>query len=90
MGDGEHHNIFGPPPIPYYRVASDYLRDYDQTEFQNVDFTNYINRTALACVDGIVEHLGEFRREFICTYNNQHRGFADYSIYEAVDRYTLP
>ena len=54
-----------------------------------MDFEDYINRTALACADGIVEQLGEFRREFICAYDNQHRGFVDYIIYEAVDRYRI-
>ena len=87
---GEKINIFDPPKVPKYRIGQDYLRDFDQTQFQGVDFDSYKQGCALACVDGIVEYLGEIRRDFTCTLDVLHRGFVDFIIYEAVDRYTLP
>ena len=87
---GEKKNVFDPPKVPKYRIGQDYLRDFDQTQFQEVDFEEYKWYCALACVDGIAQYLGEIRRDFTCTLNNLHRGFADFIIYEAVDRYTEP
>lgn len=83
-------NVFDPPKVSKYRIGQDYLRDFDQTQFQNVDFDDYKNRCAQVCADSIAEKLGEIRRDFICTLDSQHRGFVDFIIYEAVDRYTRP
>ena len=87
---GETHNIFDPPSVPKYRIGQNYLRDFDQTQFQGVDFDDYKYQCAIACVDGIAEQLGEIRRDFFCTLDNLHRGFVDFIIYEAVDRYMIP
>ena len=84
------HNVFDPPKVPKYRIGSDYLRDFDQTQFEGVDFADYMKQCALSCVDGIAEQVAEIRRDFFCTLEILHRGFVDFIIYEAVDRYTLP
>lgn len=81
----EKHNIFSPPNVPKYRMGQDYLRDFDRTQFKGVDFSDYEYQCAMACVDGIASKLTEIRRDFICTYNNQHRGFVDFILFEAVD-----
>ena len=86
----EEYNIFDPPKVPKYRLGQNYLCDFDQTLFQNVDWNEYQNKCVLACVDGIAEQLREIRRDFICTLDVLHRGFIDFIIYEAVDRYTEP
>lgn len=87
---GEKYNVFDPPNVPKYRIGQDYLCDFDQTQFQGIDFDRFKQDCALACVDGITENLGEIRRDFICTLDILHRGFVDFIIYEAVDRYALP
>ena len=87
---GEKINIFDPPKVPKYRIGQDFLRDFDQTQFESVDFDSYKQDCALACVDGIEEFVGEVRRDFTCTLDVLHRGFVDFIIYEAVDRYTPP
>lgn len=87
---GERHSVFDPPKVPKYRLSQNYLRDFDQTQFHGIDFNGYKHDCALACVDGIAEYLKEIRRDYICTFDNLHRGFVDFIIYEAVDRYTLP
>lgn len=91
-GHGEKINVFDPPKVPKYRLGQDYLDDYDELIFReaNIDFDDFKTQCAFNCVDGILEHLGEFRREYFCTLDNQHRGFVDFIIYEAVDRYTEP
>lgn len=87
---GEKINIFDPPKVPRYRIGQDYLRDFDQTQFQGVDFDRYKQDCGLACVDGIAEYIGEVRRDFTCTLDILHHGFVDFIIYKAVDRFTLP
>lgn len=53
------HNIFDPPDVPKYRIGQDYLDVFDQSQFQEVDFADYMRRCALACVDGIAEQVDE-------------------------------
>lgn len=87
---GEKINIFDPPKVPKYRIGQDFLRDFDQTQFEGVDFESFKQNCALACVDGIEEFISEVRRDFTCTLDILHCGFVDFIIYEAVDRYTPP
>lgn len=87
---GEKINIFDPPKVPKYHIGQDFLRDFDQTQFESVDFESYKQDCALACVDGIKEFIGEVRRDFTCTLDVLHHGFVDFIIYEAVDTYTPP
>ena len=87
---GEKSNIFDPPKVPKYHIGQDFLRDFDQTQFEKVDFESYKQDCAMACVDGIEEFLGEIRRDFTCTLDILHCGFVDFIIYEAVDRCTPP
>ena len=87
---GEKLNIFDPPKVPQYRLGQDWLRDYDQTQFQNIDFDDYKKQCALACVDGIAEKLSGIRRDFCCALDPHHHGFVEFIIYEAVDGYTKP
>ncbi len=85
-----HQNVFDPPIVPKYIVGDDFLNTFNQAEFQNVDFDEYKYRCALSCVNGIAEQVDEIRRDFYCTFSNLHRGFVNFIIYEAVDRYTPP
>ena len=84
------HNVFDNPHIPKYNVGEDFLQDYDQSMFQSIDFDFFQYRCSSACMDIITEEVGEIRRDFYCAYESAHRGFVDFVIYEAVDRFTKP
>ena len=90
IGSAGKYNVFDLPTVPNYQIAQDYLCNYDPTQFRDNDYDDYKYHCAIACVDGISNHLGEVRRDFYCTLDPIHHGFVDFIIYEAVDRYVKP
>ena len=85
----EKMNVFDPPKVPKYQIGQSYLRGFDHLEFQNVDVEDFKRRCSVECLNGIAEKLCEVRRNFVCTLDDQHRGFVDFIIYKAVDGYML-
>lgn len=71
-------------PSPVYRCGNNILSmNLEQKGFSfNID--KWRDDCINACLEGI-QKLGVLRLEFSCTLNEEHKGFADFVIYKAVD-----
>ena len=72
-------------PSPEYHCGNDILsRTLEPKGFLfNID--KWWDECINACLEGIPQQLGLMRLEFSCTLNEEHKGFADFVIYKAVD-----
>ncbi|MCD7804485.1 MAG: hypothetical protein LUH03_04925 [Oscillospiraceae bacterium] len=75
-GNGSNH--------PCYRYGVNHLADIDYLEVGGIGWGEFIKECGNQCMSGILKEISEFRKDIECTYDSEHKGFADFIIVPAV------
>ncbi len=69
------------PPVFRYILGENELKPVGG----NLEADVYEKYVMKSCINGILQTTGEFRRDFLCSYNNQHRIIVDCILQRAID-----
>ena len=69
-----------------YQLGSDNLTGHSYTsDFLNSDLDTQDRFIAQCCIEKIIQDIAELRKDFICSFDQSHRIFANFIIYKASD-----